>query len=70
MLTDLISIVRFTLGHELELIPFDAKIDERFKKWLADQESTGREFTQEQKKMACYDQGSHCDIDYGYDGRH
>ena len=50
MLTDLISIVRFTLGHELELIPFDAKIDERFKKWLADQESGGRKFTQEQKK--------------------
>ena len=50
MLTDLISIVRFTLGHELELIPFDAEIDERFKKWLADQESAGREFTQEQKK--------------------
>ena len=50
MLTDLISIVRFTLGHELELIPFDAEIDERFKKWLADQESVGRKFTQEQKK--------------------
>ena len=50
MLTDLISIVRFTLGHELELIPFDAEIDERFKKWIADQESAGRKFTQEQKK--------------------
>ena len=50
MLTDLISIVRFTLGHEPELIPFDAKIDERFEKWLADQESTGRKFTPEQKK--------------------
>ena len=50
MLTDLISIVRFALGHELELIPFDAEIDERFKKWLADQESAGRKFTQEQKK--------------------
>ena len=50
MLTDLISIVGFTLGHELELISFDAEIDERFKKWLADQESAGRKFTQEQKK--------------------
>ena len=50
MLTDLISIVRFTLGHEPELIPFDAKIDERFEKWLVDQESAGRQFTREQKE--------------------
>ena len=70
MLTDLISIVRFTLGHELELIPFDAEIDERFKKWLAGSRISREEVYTGAEEMACYDQGSHCDIDYGYDGRH
>jgi len=50
MLTDLISIIRFTLGQEPVLIPFDVKIDERFENWLTQQESSGRTFTPEQKE--------------------
>ena len=44
ILTDLISIMRFTLRHKPELISFDAKIDEKFDKWLAGQESVERKF--------------------------
>jgi type I restriction enzyme, R subunit len=50
MLTDLISIIRFSVGQEDVLIPFDERINERFEKWLAQQESSGRKFTQEQKE--------------------
>jgi len=32
------------------LVPFDEKVNERFEKWLAQQESSGRKFTQEQKE--------------------
>jgi len=50
MLTDLISIIRFSIGQEDVLVPFDEKVNERFEKWLAQQESSGRKFTQEQKE--------------------
>lgn len=50
MLTDLISIIRFTLGQESILMPFDEKIEEKFEKWLSTQESSGRKFTPEQKE--------------------
>lgn len=47
-LTDLISLVRFAIGEEKVLIPFGEKVSTKFQKWLAQQESTGRKFTQEQ----------------------
>jgi type I restriction enzyme R subunit len=50
MLTDLISIIRFSIGQENVLVPFDEKVNERFEKWLVQQESSGRKFTQEQKE--------------------
>jgi len=50
MLTDLISIIRFSVGQEDLLVPFDEKVNERFEKWLVQQESSGRKFTQEQKE--------------------
>jgi len=31
-------------------VPFDEKIKERFERWLSEQESSGRKFTQEQKE--------------------
>ncbi len=50
LLTDIVSIVRFTLHQEGELRPFRDEVDERFAKWLADQESNGRKFTTEQRQ--------------------
>lgn len=50
MLTDLISIVRYSMGQDDLLIPFDEKVNEKFEKWLSQQESSGRKFTSEQKE--------------------
>lgn len=49
MLTDLISLIRFAMGKEQLLIPFEDIVTQRFEKWLSQQESSGRKFTQEQK---------------------
>jgi type I restriction enzyme R subunit len=48
--TDLVSLVRFALGEEDELVPFPEKVNERFAAWLLRQESAGREFTDEQRR--------------------
>ena len=48
MLADLISIVRFSIGQTEQLTPFDEIVDEKFKKWIETQESSGQEFTTEQ----------------------
>ncbi|MDE0525044.1 MAG: DEAD/DEAH box helicase family protein [Thaumarchaeota archaeon] len=48
MLTDLISIVRFSTGQADRLAPFDELVDEKFAKWIETQESSGRRFTGEQ----------------------
>ncbi len=50
MLTDLISIVRYSAGKEESLLPFSEIITEKFEKWLTAQESSGRNFTSEQKE--------------------
>jgi len=50
MLTDLISIVRYSIGKEDLLMPFSEIVDEKFAKWLGTQESSGRKFTPEQKE--------------------
>ena len=44
ILTDLVSLVRFALEQENELVPFPEKVDANFKAWLAQQE---KEFTGE-----------------------
>jgi type I restriction enzyme R subunit len=49
-LTDLISIIRFAMGKEQILAPFDEQVTERFEKWLVEQEKSGRKFTLEQKE--------------------
>ncbi len=50
MLTDLISIVRFSAGKQDMLLPFSELVTEKFEKWLIQQESSGRKFTLEQKE--------------------
>jgi type I restriction enzyme R subunit len=49
VLTDLVSLVRFALGQEDELIPYPEQVNARFAAWLAQQEVNGRAFTAEQR---------------------
>ncbi|MGI9193731.1 MAG: type I restriction-modification enzyme R subunit C-terminal domain-containing protein [Actinomycetota bacterium] len=49
VLTDLVSLIRFAMQEENELTPFSEKVNEHFKNWLAQQENTGRKFTEEQR---------------------
>jgi type I restriction enzyme R subunit len=48
ILTDLVSLVRFAMHQEPELIPFPETVQGRFATWLAQQEAHGRPFTDEQ----------------------
>ncbi len=48
VLTNIVSLVRFTLGEDDELAPFPEQVQERFEAWLLHQQNTGRTFTQEQ----------------------
>ena len=50
ILTDLISIVRFSTGGQDMLVPFIELVDEKFEKWMSNQESSGKQFTPEQKQ--------------------
>ena len=46
--TDLVSLVRYTLGNADELVAFPDLVNERFEIWLNQQQSAGTEFTDEQ----------------------
>jgi len=48
ILTDLVSLVRFAIHQDNELIPFPERVNANFKSWLAGQESAGKKFTEEQ----------------------
>ena len=48
VLTDLVSLVRFALEQDDELVSYPELVGERFENWLALQESAGRTFTPEQ----------------------
>ena len=48
MLADIVSLVRYTLHQDAELIPFRDQVEERFAAWLAAQEQKGVSFTVEQ----------------------
>ncbi len=50
LLTDVVSLVRFALSQDAELVPFKEKVEERFQQWLAQQESTGHGVTPEQRQ--------------------
>jgi type I restriction enzyme, R subunit len=47
-LADLVSLVRFAVHEQDELVPYADQVRQRFDNWLAQQESAGRTFTPEQ----------------------
>ena len=48
MLTDMVSLVRYTLHQDAELVPFRDQVGERFAAWLGAQQQKGVSFTMEQ----------------------
>ena len=48
VLADIVSLVRYAVGESDELTPFAGQVRERFRGWLAMQETAGRNFTTEQ----------------------
>jgi type I restriction enzyme R subunit len=54
MLTDIVSLVRFTLQQEDELVPFRDQVERRFSGWLRAQEAQGVSFTSEQLKWLAW----------------
>jgi type I restriction enzyme R subunit len=50
LMTDIVSLVRFTLEQEPELVPYGERVKERFDRWLTEQEQGGRHFTEEQRE--------------------
>ena len=48
LLTNIISLVRFSIGNVEVLEPFSSIVDARFDVWMEQQESAGKEFTPEQ----------------------
>lgn len=48
LLTNIISLLRFTIGESEFLEPFDQIVDTRFEDWLEQQKKAGRKFTLEQ----------------------
>jgi type I restriction enzyme, R subunit len=49
-LTDIVSLIRYALHQEDELIPFPDKVKARFTNWVAQQENNGRKFTPDQMR--------------------
>jgi type I restriction enzyme, R subunit len=49
ILTDLVSLVRFAIHQDNELIPFPERVQANFNAWLASQEQSGKQFTEEQR---------------------
>jgi type I restriction enzyme R subunit len=47
--TDLVSLVRFTLGQDSELVPYASSVEERYASWLLQQEQAGVSFTERQR---------------------
>ena len=50
VLADIVSLVRYAVGHDDELTPFAEQAEQRFQGWLAMQETAGRDFTGEQRQ--------------------
>ena len=50
VLADIVSLVRYAIGEDGELAPFADEVDQRFRGWLAMQETAGRSFTEEQRR--------------------
>ena len=49
LLTDIVSLVRYALDREDDLVPFVDDVNERFRNWLMQVETRGRKFTNEQR---------------------
>ena len=49
-LTDLVSLIRFALEQQTILAPFAETVNDRFTRWLSEQEASGRKFTAEQRR--------------------
>jgi type I restriction enzyme R subunit len=49
LLTDIVSLVRFAVHKDDELVPFGAQVRARFADWLVQQQAHGRAFTAEQR---------------------
>ncbi len=49
LLTDIVSLVRFALHRDDELKPFAEEVNERFDNWMAQQETAGHQFTDQQR---------------------
>jgi type I restriction enzyme R subunit len=50
LLTDVVSLVRFALHQDGELVPHTERVQESFQSWLAQQQSAGRAFSEEQRR--------------------
>jgi type I restriction enzyme, R subunit len=50
MLTDIVSLVRYALDQDHELVPFRDQVEARFASWLSTQERRGVSFTPDQVK--------------------
>jgi type I restriction enzyme R subunit len=50
ILTDLVSLVRFAIHQDNELVPFPERVNANFKSWLAQQENSGKKFTPDQRR--------------------
>ncbi|MGE3977126.1 MAG: type I restriction-modification enzyme R subunit C-terminal domain-containing protein [Nitrospira sp.] len=49
ILTDLVSLVRFAIHQDNELVPFPERVNVNFNVWLAQQENSGRKFSETQR---------------------
>jgi type I restriction enzyme R subunit len=49
ILTDLVSLVRFAIHQDNELVPFPERVNANFNAWLGEQETRGKKFTDEQR---------------------
>jgi type I restriction enzyme R subunit len=49
ILTDLVSLVRYAMHQENELVPYPERVAANFKAWMAQQLAAGRGFTEEQR---------------------
>lgn len=50
ILTDLVSLVRFAMQQENELVPFPEKVQVNFRAWVEQQQTSGKSFSAEQRK--------------------
>ena len=48
-LTDIVSLIRFALQKDEELVPVASRVTERFANWMAQQENSGRAFSDEER---------------------